>query len=197
VEFGRLPGAAHRGRAFRSNLFYRFAAKKDFRCNPWRAQGLITTLRVAARHEFHLFFISAIMPRMTSLSSFSLTTSRKDEWLNITAELQKIVAASGVREGICVVFVPHTTAAVTVNENADPDVPHDVILALNAAAPERREFRHAEGNSAAHTKTSLVGPSITLIVSEGRLLLGTWQGVWFTEYDGPRTRKVYVRVLGG
>jgi secondary thiamine-phosphate synthase enzyme len=106
------------------------------------------------------------------------------------------LAASGVKEGICVVFVPHTTAAVTINENADHDVPHDVRLALVHISPDRREFRHGEGNSAAHTKTSLVGPSITIIVSGGRLLLGTWQGIWFNEYDGPRTRKVYVRALG-
>jgi secondary thiamine-phosphate synthase enzyme len=133
---------------------------------------------------------------MTYLSSFTVNTSQNNEWLNITGEVQKAVAASGVREGICVVFVPHTTAAITINENADPDVPHDVNLALNAISPDRREFRHSEGNSAAHTKTSLVGPSITLIVSGGRLLLGTWQGVWFNEYDGPRSRKVHVRILG-
>jgi secondary thiamine-phosphate synthase enzyme len=95
-----------------------------------------------------------------------------------------------------VVFVPHTTAAVTINENADPDVPHDVNLALNMISPDRHEFRHGEGNSAAHTKSSLVGASLTLIITGGRLLLGTWQGVWFNEYDGPRTRKVHVRILG-
>ncbi|GBU26883.1 hypothetical protein R84B8_00398 [Treponema sp. R8-4-B8] len=133
---------------------------------------------------------------MTTLSSFNVRTSGKTDWINITGEVQKIVAASGVREGICVVFVPHTTAAVTINENADPDVPHDVNLALNIISPDRREFQHSEGNSAAHAKTSLVGPSITLIVTEGRLLLGTWQGIWFNEYDGPRTRKVHVRVMG-
>jgi secondary thiamine-phosphate synthase enzyme len=133
---------------------------------------------------------------MTSLAAFTVHTSRKDEWLNISGEVRKIVASSGVQEGICVVFVPHTTAAVTVNENADPDVPRDVLLALDAISPDRREFRHAEGNSASHTKTSLVGPSITLIVTGGDLLLGTWQGIWFNEYDGPRTRKVHVRVLG-
>jgi len=133
---------------------------------------------------------------MTSLSGFAVRTSRQNEWLNISAEVERAVAASGVTEGICVVFVPHTTAAVTVNENADPDVPHDVGLALENISPDRREFRHGEGNSAAHTKTSLVGPSLTLIVSGGRLLLGTWQGIWFTEYDGPRARKVHVRVMG-
>jgi len=133
---------------------------------------------------------------MTTLSEFSVRTGGKTDWINITPEVQKIVAASGVREGICVVFVPHTTAAVTINENADPDVPHDVNLSLNMISPDRREFQHSEGNSAAHTKSSLIGPSLTLIVTGGRLLFGTWQGIWFNEYDGPRTRKVYVRVLG-
>jgi secondary thiamine-phosphate synthase enzyme len=133
---------------------------------------------------------------MTSLSSFNVTTRSSSEWINITGEVEKAVAASGVGEGICLVFVPHTTAAVTVNENADSDVPRDMILALNAISPDRREFRHGEGNSAAHAKASLVGPSLTLIVSGGRLLLGTWQGVWFNEYDGPRTRRVLVRVMG-
>jgi secondary thiamine-phosphate synthase enzyme len=133
---------------------------------------------------------------MTTLSEFSVKTASQTGWINITSEVQKIVAASGVREGLCVVFVPHTTAAVTINENADPDVPRDVDFALNMISPDRREFRHGEGNSAAHAKSSLVGPSITLIVTGGRLLLGTWQGIWFNEYDGPRSRKVNVRVLG-
>jgi len=133
---------------------------------------------------------------MTTLSEFNVRTNSETCWINITGDIQKIVAASGVREGICVVFIPHTTAAVTINENADPDVPRDVDFALNMISPDRREFRHGEGNSAAHTKTSLVGPSLTLIVSGGRLLLGTWQGIWFNEYDGPRTRKVHVRVMG-
>jgi secondary thiamine-phosphate synthase enzyme len=130
------------------------------------------------------------------LSDFTVQTRSQNEWRNITAEVRKIIAASGIKEGICVVFVPHTTAAVTINENADPDVPHDMLAAMNAISPDRAEFRHAEGNSAAHAKTSLVGPSITVIVSAGQPLLGTWQGIWFTEFDGPRTRKVYVRVLG-
>ena len=133
---------------------------------------------------------------MTALSEFSVRTKSETDWINITGEVQKVVASSGVREGICVVFTPHTTAAVTVNENADPDVPRDINLALNAISPDRREFHHSEGNSEAHTKTSLVGPSLTLIVTGSRLLLGTWQGIWFNEYDGPRTRKVNVRVMG-
>ena len=133
---------------------------------------------------------------MTKLSGFTIRSNRQTEWINITAEVQKAVTASGIKEGICVVFVPHTTAAVTVNENADPDVPRDVDYALNMISPDRREFRHSEGNSAAHTKSSLVGPSVTLIVSDGRLLLGTWQGIWFNEYDGPRTRNTHVRIMG-
>ena len=133
---------------------------------------------------------------MSFLSGFSVRSSGRNEWIDISAQVQKAVADSSVGEGICVVFVPHTTAAVTINENADSDVPRDVGFALDMISPDRREFRHGEGNSAAHTKTSLVGPSLSLIVTEGRLLLGTWQGIWFNEYDGPRTRKVHVRVLG-
>jgi secondary thiamine-phosphate synthase enzyme len=133
---------------------------------------------------------------MFVLSDFTVQTHSQNEWRNITAEVQEIIAASGISEGICVVFVPHTTAAVTINENADPDVPRDMLAAMNAISPDRADFRHAEGNSAAHAKTSLVGPSITVIVSAGQPLLGTWQGIWFTEFDGPRIRKVYVRVLG-
>ncbi|MDR2210402.1 MAG: secondary thiamine-phosphate synthase enzyme YjbQ [Spirochaetaceae bacterium] len=133
---------------------------------------------------------------MDSLSEFTLSSRRQNQWINITAEVQRAVGASKITEGICVVFIPHTTAAVTINENADPDVPHDVGVALDHISPDRPEFLHGEGNSAAHTKASLVGPSTTIIVSGGRLLLGTWQGIWFTEYDGPRTRKVYVKVLG-
>jgi len=133
---------------------------------------------------------------VTFLSSIDVRSTGKDEWIDISGKVRAAVAESGVREGICVVFVPHTTAAVTLNENADPDVPRDMGLALNAISPDRREFRHGEGNSAAHAKSSLVGPSLTIIVAGGRPLLGTWQGIWFNEYDGPRARKAYVRVMG-
>jgi secondary thiamine-phosphate synthase enzyme len=133
---------------------------------------------------------------MTALYQFEVKTRMRDDWMDVTGEVRKAVADSGVEEGICVVFVPHTTAAVTVNENADPDVPRDVRLQLDAVSPDRREFRHVEGNSAAHAKTSLVGPSVTLVVSGGDLVLGVWQAVWFTEFDGPRTRKVVVRTMG-
>ncbi|MCL1993036.1 MAG: secondary thiamine-phosphate synthase enzyme YjbQ [Spirochaetes bacterium] len=133
---------------------------------------------------------------MTALASFNVRSSKQSEWIDISSEVHKAVAESGVKEGIAVVFVPHTTASVTVNENADPDVPGDLRLALDLISPDRGEFRHGEGNSAAHVKTSLISPSLTLIVAGGKLLLGTWQGILFTEHDGPRTRKVHVRTMG-
>ena len=133
---------------------------------------------------------------MTKLASFNLNTNRAQEWIDITPDVRRIISDSGILEGIAVVYVPHTTASVTVNENADPHVPRDVILSLNTISPDRSAFSHREGNSAAHTLATLLGPSITLIVSDGAPILGTWQGVWFTEFDGPRTRKVYVQALG-
>ena len=133
---------------------------------------------------------------MTKLAEFTVNSKQVNQWIKITQDVQNVISASGIKEGLCVVFVPHTTSAVTVNESADPDVPYDINLAFSAISPDRPNFRHGEGNSAAHTKTSLMGPSISLIVSAGKLLLGTWQGIWFYEYDGPRTRRVLVRVLG-
>lgn len=125
---------------------------------------------------------------------FTLKTERQN-FYNITPQLREAVSKSGVENGLCVVFCPHTTAAVTINENADPDVVRDLLLGLDAAFPDRREFRHAEGNSAAHLKSSAVGASETVIVKNGSLALGTWQGVYFCEFDGPRTRKFYVNVM--
>jgi len=133
---------------------------------------------------------------MISLSEIIVHTNGETGWFNITGQVQKAVAESGIKEGICVVFTPHTTAGITINENADPDVPRDVNLSLNIISPDRNEFRHGEGNSAAHTKSSLFGASLTVIVTGGKLLLGTWQGIWFTEFDGPRKRKVNLRVMG-
>lgn len=131
-----------------------------------------------------------------SLHTFEVPTTTRLQWIDVTGQVRRAVADSGVREGVCVVFVPHTTAAVTVNENADPDVPRDLSLQLSAVSPVRPDFRHAEGNSDAHVKTSLVGPSVSLIVADGDLLLGTWQSVWFAEFDGPRRRTCHVRILG-
>jgi secondary thiamine-phosphate synthase enzyme len=131
------------------------------------------------------------------MNEFRVRSRAREEMVEITAEVQKAVSESGVVEGIVVVQSLHTTAAITVNENADPDVQHDLLEKLSRLAPREEPFyRHAEGNSDSHLKTSLFGPSLTLIVHEGRLLLGTWQGVYLCEFDGPRERRVAVRVVG-
>lgn len=117
-------------------------------------------------------------------------------FVDITARVKQVVARSGVDEGICVVYCPHTTAAITINENADPDVVRDLKFALEKTFPDRHEFRHAEGNSAAHLKSSCIGASEVIPVSGGAMALGTWQGIYFCEFDGPRHRKCYVQVIG-
>ncbi len=127
------------------------------------------------------------------LFEFSLSTNNEGMY-KITRQTAEAVAKSGVTDGLCVVFCPHTTAGITINENADPDVVHDILLGLNAAFPDRREFLHCEGNSSAHLKAACVGSSATVIIKDGRLLLGTWQGIYFCEFDGPRNRKFFVKV---
>lgn len=126
---------------------------------------------------------------------FTLRTERQN-FYNITANVERAVKESGVTDGICTVFCPHTTAGMTINENADPNVVRDLLLALDKTYPNRKEFRHAEGNSSAHLKASAMGSSITVIVEKGKLILGTWQGIYFCEFDGPRIRKYYVKVIG-
>ncbi len=128
--------------------------------------------------------------------TLSINTDAPQTMVNVTGSLRGVVRDSGVQNGTMYVFVPHTTAAVTINENADPDVVKDMLLGLDKAFPDRREFAHLEGNSHAHIKSSCVGVEQTLIVEEGHLILGTWQGVYFCEFDGPRTRKIIVRVQG-
>ncbi len=126
-----------------------------------------------------------------------LPTHHRNEILDITPRVAQIVAKSGIKDGLCVVFVPHTTAAVSINENADPDVKRDVTEKLSHLIPEKEPFyQHAEGNSDSHLKTILTGPSITLIIDKGKLLLGTWQGIYFCEFDGPRTRNYHIKILG-
>jgi secondary thiamine-phosphate synthase enzyme len=118
------------------------------------------------------------------------------EFVDITAQVQAALAREGVADGVCHVFVPHTTAGVTINENADPDVTRDVIAVLDRLVPREGDYRHAEGNSDAHAKASLMGFAATLPIAGGRLVLGTWQAVYFCEFDGPRRRRCLVTALG-
>ena len=124
---------------------------------------------------------------------YRLNTPREG-FYDITSEVKEAVARSGKNDGVAVVFCPHTTAGITINENADPDVVRDLLLGLEKAFPDSDEFKHAEGNSAAHLKASAMGASVTIIVEGGRLVLGTWQGIYFCEFDPPRNRKFYVTI---
>ena len=130
------------------------------------------------------------------LIRLSVNTTKHTQMTDITGMIRKAVEESGVRNGICTVFVPHTTAAVTINENADPDVVRDFTAELGKIVPWEDGYRHMEGNSAAHLKASLMGFSQQIIVDGGQLVLGTWQGIWFCEFDGPRSRSVYVKLMG-
>ena len=127
---------------------------------------------------------------------FEVRTTRRDELVDVTAQVEKAVAASGVVAGIAVVSSPHTTAGVTVNENADPDVQRDVLHGLQRIFPREGDWRHFEGNSDAHLKTALVGTSATVPVAGGHLALGTWQAIYFCEFDGPRSRQLQIQMLG-
>ncbi|HUU23838.1 MAG TPA: secondary thiamine-phosphate synthase enzyme YjbQ [Phycisphaerae bacterium] len=127
--------------------------------------------------------------------TISVRTASRDQFVDITDEVSEAVAESGVDDGVATVFVPHTTAGVTINENADPSVVTDLLAALDVAVPWRQGFyRHSEGNSAAHVKSSMVGCSQEVLVTGGRLLLGTWQGIYFCEFDGPRSRQAVIAV---
>ena len=131
------------------------------------------------------------------MTKFQLKTTNRNQFVEITDQVRDAVAESRITSGLCVVYCPHTTAAITINENADPHVVHDMVLHLNRTVPKDQPgFRHGEGNSDSHVKASLVGPSVTLIVDKGDLVLGRWQGVYFCEFDGPRTREVVVHVVG-
>ncbi|WHE07644.1 secondary thiamine-phosphate synthase enzyme YjbQ [Thermoanaerobacterium thermosaccharolyticum] len=123
-----------------------------------------------------------------------INTHSREVMINITEEVKSAIKSSGIKDGICTVYVPHTTAGVTINENADPDVKDDIIKGLDEIIPNIR-FKHMEGNSDAHIKSVLVGNSVNLIVENGEIQLGTWQGIYFCEFDGPRNRKVYVKVV--
>ena len=125
----------------------------------------------------------------------SIRTSKRTELLDITDRLKKLIHENKVQNGLMALYVPHTTAAITINENADPHVNEDILAELNRLIPFNGPYRHTEGNSAAHIKSTLLGPSQTLLIQEGRLALGTWQGIYFCEFDGPRPRKVYVKIV--
>jgi len=126
--------------------------------------------------------------------NINVKTSSRNEMVDITASVQKEISNTGVNDGICVVYVPHTTAGVTINEGADPAVCTDIVRKLNELVPPNDGYRHMEGNADSHIKASLMGSSVTVLVEKGRLVLGTWQKIFFCEFDGPRSRKVYVKI---
>lgn len=128
---------------------------------------------------------------------FNLGTKSRNQMIDITDKVQSIVAKSGIKNGDVIVYCPHTTAGITINENADPDVVYDLLATLSEIVPaDKSSYRHREGNSDAHCKSSIIGCSKQLLIDNGRLLLGTWQGIYFCEFDGPRSRKVYVQARG-
>jgi secondary thiamine-phosphate synthase enzyme len=127
----------------------------------------------------------------------TVKTRSRTEMVDISADVGRVAAQSGVREGLCMLYVPHTTAGVTINESADPSVRADILMVLNQMVPWKADYRHVEGNSPAHVKATLVGASQTVAIEDGALVLGTWQGIFFCEFDGPRERKVHLRILEG
>ncbi len=129
------------------------------------------------------------------MKTISVRTHSQVEMVDITSEVRNAVAESGVSDGAAILFVPHTTAAVTINENADPDVHRDMVMELNKIVPWDDRYRHAEGNSAAHIKSTLVGASEWIVIENARPVLGTWQGIYFCEFDGPRQRKLIIKVI--
>ena len=129
------------------------------------------------------------------LHKIDINTRSKVDLQDITTEVRKVIQSSGVQSGVCYLFVPHTTAGVLVNEHADPSVVEDIITQLDAVIPQHQHYRHMEGNSPAHIKASLVGNSEMLLIEGGRLFLGTWQGIFFCEFDGPRNRSLLIKVM--
>lgn len=128
------------------------------------------------------------------MQEIEVSTTEQVQFVDITDKVQTAVSAEKIENGICTIFVPHTTAAVTINENADPDVSTDMIKEINKIVPFSDNYRHFEGNSAAHIKSSMIGASETVIIENGRLKLGRWQGIYFCEFDGPRRRKVWIKI---
>ena len=131
------------------------------------------------------------------MKTLEIQTSSREALVDITSLVEEEVRREKIKTGLCLVYAPHTTAAITINENADPTVRQDVLMTLKKAAPDTLAYAHLEGNSPAHVKASLVGSSVLLIIEDGRLALGTWQGIFFCEFDGPRRRKVYLKMIPG
>lgn len=131
------------------------------------------------------------------MTKLDIATSAREAFIDITNKVEEEIRKSGAKTGICLVYVPHTTAAVTINENADPTVRQDLLMVLRRAVPDSLPYAHTEGNSPAHVKASIVGSSVSLLVENGRLVLGTWQGIFFCEFDGPRRRHVYLQIIPG
>ncbi|HPQ47856.1 MAG TPA: secondary thiamine-phosphate synthase enzyme YjbQ [Clostridia bacterium] len=130
------------------------------------------------------------------MKELSIRTSERCCLIDITREVSRVINNSGIKSGIATLFVPHTTASITINENADPDVKTDILMKLDKIVDSDMEFRHSEGNSAAHLKAVMTGFSVSVIIEDGVMQLGTWQGIYLCEYDGPRTRKVYIKTMG-
>ncbi len=131
------------------------------------------------------------------LHTLEIRTTQTTEYIEITAAVQDLVSRHGPLDGVCFIYVPHTTAGITINENADPAVRQDILMVLNTLIRDEAPYRHAEGNSPAHVKATLTGSTAAVPIESGRLVLGTWQGIFFCEYDGPRRRQVKVKFLGG
>lgn len=132
------------------------------------------------------------------MQTFNVQTHQRDQMVEITSQVRELVSESGIAHGQVIVYIPHTTAGVTINENADPDVVHDFLKQLDLMVPWRQPFyQHAEGNTASHVKASMMGFSATVFVEQGHLVLGTWQGIYFCEFDGPRNRKVHLKICAG
>lgn len=129
------------------------------------------------------------------IKSINVKTSSREEFVDIRAEVEKVVKDSGIKNGVCYLYVPHTTAGITINEGADPSVKKDIINTLKKIAPYGADYSHMEGNADSHVKTTLVGSSVNIFIEGGRLILGQWQSIFFCEFDGPRTRKVYIKII--
>lgn len=133
---------------------------------------------------------------MNNMTEIEVRTSSRTEFIDITRQVQKDIQKAGVSDGICYLFVPHTTAGITINENADPSVKADILMELNKLIPKDDPYKHLEGNAPAHVKASIIGSSETVFVEQGKLVLGTWQGIFLCEFDGPRTRRVFLKIIG-